>query len=192
MDYEKARRAMVDNQLRPEAVTDSLVIAAMASVPREQFVPEAMRTLAYTDRVLTLGEGNFLNPPATTGRMLTELEARPGESALVIGAPGTYCAAILSAMGLEVRTVSEGELSQGLPGGGPYDLIIIDGAIEFIPETIVAQLKEGGRLGTCLIEGGVQRLVIGRRAGSGFGYKSFADAAAAPLPGFSRPPVFVF
>lgn len=192
MDYALARRAMIDNQLRPEAVTDSLVIAAMASVPREHFVPENVRALSYADRPVPLGEGKYLNPPATLGRMLTELEARPGERALVIGPAAAYCAAVLARMGLEVRSVTEGDLTQGLAGGGPYDVIILDGAVEFIPETIVAQLTDGGRLGTCLFENGVQRMVIGRRAGTAFGLKSVADAAAAPLPGFARPPVFTF
>jgi protein-L-isoaspartate(D-aspartate) O-methyltransferase len=192
MDYDKARRAMIDSQLRPEAVTDPLVIAAMASVPRERFVPEEARAIAYIDRPVPLGDGKFLSPPATLGRMLTEIEAQPGEGALVIGPAAAYAAAILAQMGLEVRTMEEGDLTQGLAGGGPYDVIIIDGAVEFIPDAIVAQLGEGGRLGTCLIENGVQRLVIGRRAGAGFGIKSFADAAAAPLPSFSRPPVFTF
>lgn len=192
MDYDKARRAMIDSQLRPEAVTDPLVIAAMATVPRERFVPENARPIAYMDRAVPLGEGKFLNPPATLGRMLTEIGARPGERALVVGPAAAYAAAVLAQMGLEVRALEEGDLTQGLAGGGPYDIIIIDGAVEFIPDAIIAQLSEGGRLGTCLIENGVQRLVIGRRAGAGFGVKSHVDAAAAPLPSFSRPPVFTF
>ncbi len=192
MDYEKARRAMIDSQLRPEAVTDSLVIAAMATVPREQFVPEQVRPLAYMDRPVPLGDGAFLTPPATLGRMLTEIEARSGERALVVGPGGAYAAAVLGRMGLGVRSVTEGDLTQGLADGGPYDVIVIDGAVEFIPEPIIAQLAEGGRLGTCLMENGVPRLVIGRRAGDSFGLKSFADASAAPLPGFARPPAFIF
>lgn len=192
MDYEKARRAMIDSQLRPEAVTDSLVIAAMAKVPRELFVPQEVRQLAYMDRSLPLGGGAFLMPPATLGRMLTEIEARPGERALVVGPGAAYVAAVLAEMGLEIHSLTEGDLTQGLPGGGPYDVIILDGAVEFVPDPIVAQLADGGRLGTCLHDNGVQRLVIGRRATGAFGLKTIADASAAPLPGFSRPPAFTF
>ena len=192
MDYQLARRAMIDNQLRPEAVTDPLVIKAMATVPREQFVPEAVRALAYIDRPVPVGDEGYLSPPATLGRMLTELGARPGERALVIGPGAAYAAAVLAEMGLEVRSLTSGDLTQGLAGGGPYDIIILDGAVEFVPDPIVAQLAEGGRLGTCLFDNGVQRLVIGRRTGDAFGLKSFADASAAPLPGFSRPPAFTF
>ena len=191
MDYAKARRAMVDNQLRPQAVTDPLVVAAMATVPRERFVPAALQPVSYMDRILDMGDGSALSPPATLGRMLTELEPRPGQHALVIGTAPAYAAAVLAEMGLEVRTVSAGELEQGLAGGGPYDLIVIDGAVEFIPDTIVLQLRDGGRLGACLLENGVPRLVVGRRAGA-FGTRTVADAAAPRLPGFDRPRAFVF
>lgn len=210
MDFATARRAMIDSQLRPQAVTDPLVITAMAIIPREQFVPEASRALAYIDRTLPLGNGRAIDPPVTIGRMLTELGAHGGERALVIGAATGYTAAVLAEMGVEVTALEgdpelfeqlaqvpgiravQGELAEGFPAGAPYDVIIINGAVEFIPEAIVEQLAEGGRLGTCLIDGGVQRLVIGRRTQHGFGTQSIADAAAAPLPGFSRPRVFTF
>ncbi|WP_114226536.1 MULTISPECIES: protein-L-isoaspartate O-methyltransferase family protein [Sphingomonas] len=192
MDYATARRAMVDSQLRPQAVTDPRVIAAMASVPREQFVPAALQPIAYNDRILDLGDGRTLSPPATLGRMLTELEPRAGEQALVIGTAPAYAAAVLAQMGLNTNLRADGDLAEGLVGGGPYDLIILDGAVELVPGTIIAQLREGGRLGTCLIENGVQRLVVGRRSSGGFGTRSIADAAAGPLPGFERPRAFVF
>jgi len=192
MDFQAARRAMVDSQLRPQAVTDPLVIAAMATVPREAFVPEESRDFAYIDRVLPLGDGRFLNPPMTLGRLLTELEPRPAERALVIGTAPGYASAVLRGMGLEVRECSDGDLTAGLADGAPYDLILLDGAVEFIPDSITAQLKDGGRLGACLVDSGVQRLVIGIRAGDSFGIRFFADSAAGPLPGFERPRAFTF
>lgn len=192
MDFAKARRAMVDNQLRPQAVTDPRVIAAMALVPREAFVGEGQSALAYIDRIVPLGGGKGLSPPATLGRLLTELAPQPGERALVIGSAGEYATAVLREIGLDVRLCDAGDLTQGLPDGAPYDLILIDGAVELIPDGIVAQLADGGRLGACLIDNSVPRMVIGRRAGPGFGTKSIADAAAAPLPGFERPAAFVF
>ncbi len=192
MDFRAARRAMVDNQLRPQAVTDPLVIAAMASVPREQFLPEEGRALAYVDRIVALGDGRFLSPPATLGRLLTELEPRPAERALVIGTAPAYAAAVLREMGLQVTECGQGDLTAGDQSGAPYDLILIDGAVELIPDGVVEQLRDGGRLGACLVDGGVQRLVIGRRAAGSFGVKSFADAAAAPVPGFERPRAFTF
>lgn len=192
MDFKAARRAMVDSQLRPQAVTDPLVIAAMATVPREQFLPEEGRALAYVDRVVALGDGRFLSPPATLGRLLTELEPRPAERALVIGTAPAYAAAVLREMGLQVTECGEGDLTLGRPDEAPYDLILIDGAVEQIPDRIVRQLRHDGRLGTCLIDEGVQRLVIGRKAAGSFGVKSFADAAAPPVRGFERPRAFTF
>lgn len=192
MDFQAARRAMVDSQLRPQAVTDPLVLAAMASVPREAFLPEESRSIAYMDRSVPAGEGRFLSPPATLGRLLTELEPRPAEKALVIGTAPAYAAAVLREMGLDVREHGDGDLTQGDRDGAPYDLILIDGAVEQVPDSIVRQLKHDGRLGACLVEQGVQRLVIGQRAGDGFGTRAFADSAASPLPGFDRPEAFSF
>lgn len=192
MNFEAARRAMIDSQLRPEAVTDSLVIAAMATVPREQFLPEEVRAAAYIDRVVRFGDGQSLSPPGTLGRLLTELEPRPGERALVIGTAPRYAAAVLAEIGLSVRTLGEGDLTGGDPAGAPYDLILLDGAIEFVPDAISGQLHDGGRLGACMEDRVVQRLVIGRRSGTAFGINFVADGAAAPLPGFARPRVFTF
>src|SRR6478736_5758975 len=97
-DFNLARRAMVDNQLRPEAVTDRGVLAAMGSVERESFVPEAARALAYFDRPVPLAGGRAMMPPAALGRLLSELAPRPGERALVVGSGTGYSAAVLRAI----------------------------------------------------------------------------------------------
>ena len=86
MDFALARRAMVDSQLRPQAVTDPLVVAAMASVPREAFVPAPSASIAYNDRMVPLGAARALSPAASLGRLLTELGCQPGERVLVVGA----------------------------------------------------------------------------------------------------------
>lgn len=210
MDFAQARRAMVDSQLRPQAVNDPLVVAAMASVPRESFVPEASRAIAYIDRSVPLGGGRALSPAASLGRMLTELRCRAGERALVVGAGSGYSAAVLARMGLEVVAVESdptladqlagvagvtavtGPLEAGAPGHGPFDLILVDGGVEQLPDALIDQLKPGGRLAAGLVQDGVPRLVIGTRSAHGFGVKTVADAAMAPLPGFARPPVFTF
>jgi protein-L-isoaspartate(D-aspartate) O-methyltransferase len=200
---------MIDNQLRPVGVTDPAVLAAMGSVRREQFVPEPSRPLAYADRSLPLGGDRFMPAPAVVGQWLTQMAPRRGERALVVGAGTGYSAAVLAAMGCDVVAlecsaelgararelgvpVVEGRLEAGHPAGAPYDLVLIDGAVECIPDPIVDQLAEGGRLGAALAERGITRLIVGHKAAGAFGHLSIADAGVAPLPGFSRPRPFTF
>ena len=208
-DYAAARQAMVDSQLRPQGVNDPSVIAAMSLVPRERFVPEEQKPLAYVDRSVPLGEGRALPAPAVLGLLLTALAPVRGERALVVGAGTGYAAAVLKEMGIDVDAVEssaalagvarqngleifEGALADGLKKGAPYDIILIDGAVEVIPETLVEQLRDGGRLGAAIIDQGITRLIAGRKAGGGFGYLTIADAATPAFPGFERPPAFVF
>jgi len=208
-DFAAARAAMVENQLRPQGVVDPAVVAAMGSVPRERFVPEDVRPLAYVDRALALGGGRFLAAPAVLGQLLMQMMPERGQRALIVGAGTGYSAAVLSAMGLEVVAVEsspelaararklgikavEAPLDGGDPKGASYDQILIDGAVETIPDAIIAQLAEGGRLGTALVDRGITRLVVGRKAGGAFGYLSIGDAGVPALPGFSRPKAFTF
>ena len=208
-DYAAARQAMVDSQLRPEGVNDPAVVAAMSAVAREKFVPEEARPLAYIDREVPLGEGRALPAPAVLGLLLTALAPLRGERALVVGAATGYSAAVLAEMGLDTTALessatlsaaarknrvnlTEGPLEAGHGKSAPYALILIDGAVEVIPDALVDQLEDGGRLGAAIIDKGITRLVIGRKAGNGFGYHTIADAAVPSLPGFQRPRAFTF
>ena len=208
-DYTEARSVMVESQLRPEGVTDRALIAAMGSVPRETFVPADVRPLAYTDRAVPLGNGRFLGPAAALGQLLTDMAPQPGERALVVGGGSGYSATILSTMGLDVTLLESdpalaeiarangvevvaGELAAGHRKAAPYDIILIDGAVEQIPDVLIAQLADGGRLGAGLDNGSISRLVVGRKSGEAFGLLSLGDAGVPPLPGFSRPPAFTF
>jgi protein-L-isoaspartate(D-aspartate) O-methyltransferase len=208
-DFAAARRAMIESQLRPEGVTDAAVLEAMDSVQREQFVPEDSRPLAYADRSLAIGGGRFLAAPAVLGKLLTEMAPVTGERALVIGAGTGYSAAVLAAMGCDVLALEsstelaararelgvngvEGALEAGHTAGAPFNLILIDGAVEFLPDPIIDQLGDGGRLGAALIDRGLTRLIVGQKVAGAFGYLSIADAGVAPLPGFSRPRPFTF
>ena len=208
-DFAAAREAMVESQLRPQGVTDRGVLDAMRTVARENFLPSHTRPLAYVDRAEALSEGRFLVAPAVTGQLLTQMMPERGQSALVIGAATGYSAAVLSAMGLTVTavedeaglaaaarklgtTVVEGPLEAGDPKGGTYDQILIDGAVEVIPDAIIAQLSDGGRLGAALIDRGITRLIVGRKAGGAFGYLSIGDAGVPALPGFRRLKEFTF
>lgn len=208
-DFAAARAAMVENQLRPQGVTDPLVLAAMGDVERERFLPSHTRPLAYVDRAVAMGDGRFLPAPAVLGRLLTHMTPRPGQKALIVGAGTGYSAAVLQRIGLDVVALEsstelvdharelgidlvEGPLEAGHRKAAPYDQILIDGAVEEIPDAIVEQLAEGGRLGTALTDRGVTRLVVGRKAGIAFGYLSLADAGVPALPGFTRPRAFTF
>jgi protein-L-isoaspartate(D-aspartate) O-methyltransferase len=208
-DYSAARAAMVDSQLRPQGVSDPAVLLAMSSVPREQFLPDQSRPLAYVDRAVAIGPGRFLAAPAVLGQLLTQMAPGRGQRALVVGAGTGYSAALLAAMGLEVVAVESapelagkarelgialigGSLEAGHREGARYDQILIDGAVELIPDAIIAQLADGGRLGTALVERGVTRLIVGRKSGDAFGYLSIGDAGVPALPGFTRAKAFTF
>ena len=208
-DFSLARRAMVDSQLRPEGVTDRAVVAAMGSVERERYVPEAARALAYFDRPLKIAPGRAMMPPAALGKLLSGLAPRAGERALIIGSGTGYSAALLRSIGLDVialesdkqladaateagiETVS-GDLAAGHAKGAPYDIILLDGAVEEIPAGLAKQLNDGGRLAGAIIERGVSRLVIGLASGGVLGLRTIADAEVDRLPGFERPRAFTF
>lgn len=187
-DFAAARRAMIDSQLRPLGVTDASVLAAMAAVPREQFVPEAVRALAYSDRPLDMGGGKALMPPAALAKLITELQPRAGERALVVGPAPNYAARVLETMGLVVD-VADGP---AVTGKGQYDLILIDGAVEEVPASLVGRLNPEGRLGTGIADNGVTRLAVGRVAGGVLGLRRFADGQVPLLSAFSRPRAFTF
>jgi protein-L-isoaspartate(D-aspartate) O-methyltransferase len=212
-NYEHMRRAMIANLLRTTGTNDPRVLAAFGEIARERFMPLERLPLAYADALVPLKPGRDMNNPMALGRLLTEAATREGERALVVGAATGYAAAILSRLVGSVVAVEEdadlagfarealagypvtlveGPLAQGHAAGGPYDLILIDGAVEFVPDALVAQLVDGGRVAAAVLEEGVSRLSIGRKAGEGFGTAAFSDAAAAILPGFTRPRAFSF
>jgi protein-L-isoaspartate(D-aspartate) O-methyltransferase len=212
-NFEQMRRAMVASQLRTTGVNDPRVVAAMGAVPRERFVPPERCALAYADTVVPLGHGRQLNPPMALGRMLTEARLQGDEKALVIGAATGYSAAVLARLAGSVTAVEEqpelaafarkalagsgvelveGPLGEGHAAGAPYDFILIDGAVEYVPQVIVDQLADGGEFALALLDQGVTRLCVGRVVGGAFGTTAVADAAAALLPGFEKPRGFSF
>ncbi|MDX3883310.1 MULTISPECIES: protein-L-isoaspartate O-methyltransferase family protein [Edaphosphingomonas] len=212
-NFESMREAMVSNQLRTTAVNDVRVVDAMRAVPREAFVPANRAEVAYVDTLVPLGGGRSLNSPMATGRLLTEAQPRATDRALIVGSATGYAAALLSGLVAHVVALEEdvalvtaarsaglpanvelvqGPLAAGWAQGAPYDLILVDGAIETLPQALVDQLGEEGRLAAAVVERGVSRLSVGRKVGGAFGLVAFADAEAAPLPGFAKPAVFKF
>jgi len=212
-NFEQMRRAMIASQLRTTGTNDPRVLAAMGEVPRERFVPAGRLAAAYADALVPLKPGRELNNPMALGRLLTEAAPSERDRAMVIGAATGYSAAVLSRLVAHVVAVEEdpdlaaaaraalagsgvelieGPMARGHGEGAPYDLILIDGAVEIVPDSIVAQLADDGRIAAGIVEQGVTRLALGRKAGEGFAMAAFADAAAAVLPGFARPRTFTF
>ncbi len=212
--FEIMRRAMVDSQLRPSDVTDRAIVAAMASVPREHFVPADRARVAYTDRSIPLGNGRSLNPPLTVGRMLVAADLRPDDHILLVGAATGYVAALLSRIaasvvalesddaladraaetlgGLANVTLVRGPLAKGWSKAWPYTLILVDGAVEHIPGTFADQLASGGRLVTALNDRGVARISRGVAADGAIALMPLVDVEAASLPGFEHARHFTF
>jgi protein-L-isoaspartate(D-aspartate) O-methyltransferase len=212
-NFNEMRRAMVASQLRTTGVNDPRVVAAMGAVARERFVPPERRAMAYADALVPLGHGRALSPPMALGRLLTEARLDGSERALAIGAATGYSAAVLARLARSVIMleqapdlvaaarealagtavdVVEGPLAAGHPAGAPYDFILIDGAVEHVPLSLVEQVADRGAIAFALAEDGVTRLCVGRVIGGAFGTTAFSDAAAAPLPGFEKPRGFTF
>lgn len=213
-DTAALRIAMVASQLRPTGVNDPRVIAAMAAVPRERYLPGVAPALAYRDMLVPLGRGRSANLPMATGKLLTEAYLRATDRVLLIGAAGGYTAAVLApivahvvaiesdpALAAHARTalagfanvaLVEGPLAAGQPGQAPYDVLFVDGAVERLPEALWSQLAVNGRVAAGIVDRGVTRLASGVRAAGGLGLTHFADVACALLPGFARPARFAF
>ncbi|MCC4252085.1 protein-L-isoaspartate O-methyltransferase family protein [Sphingobium naphthae] len=205
--YSSMRTAMVESQLRTSDVDDQRVIAVMARVPREEFVPAERRAMTYIDRPIPLGGGRALNAPLVVGRLLKEARVEAGDKVLLIGAATGYSAALLAELGAQVTAVEEeggadiavpgvtlvrGPLAAGAPDGAPYDVLFIDGAVEDVPTALVQQLADGARVVTGLVDRGVTRLCAGRVIGGALGLNSLTDIEMVALPGFGAVKAFTF
>ena len=184
--FEAARRAMIDSQLRTSGVNEPWVLAAMAATPREQFVPEASCAAAYTDRAVPLGGGRFLAAPLFYGRLLAEARPTTADRALVIGGGSDYLAALARPLVGSLETVRPGEAA-GLGDKGHFSLILIDGAVEDLPATLAPALADDGRIVGGLVERGVTRLAVGRKAVGAIAWLPLAEMGIPALPEFAAP-----
>ena len=180
----EARRAMIDSQLRTSGVNEPWVLAAMARVPREDFVPEQAKAAAYTDRAVALGQGRFLAAPLVHGKMLAEAAPEASDNALLVGDGQGYLAALLRPLVGSLDCVAPEEASKA-PGKGVYSLIVIDGAIEQLPDWIAGRLADDGRLVTGLLDRGITRLAAGRKAGGAIALLPLAELGIPVLPQFA-------
>lgn len=217
-DFALARRNMVDSQLRPNKVTNISLLAAIGELPRERFLPDAVRSVAYADDDVPLGGGRFLMEPMVLARLIQTLQPKPDDRALVVAAGRGYGAALLARLVKSVTALesdpglaaaaaqiakdlsidgiqwSGGPLEQGSPGSAPFDIILIEGAVRQVPSAILGQMAEGGRLAT-VVAGppgamGVAEIFV-KEGGVASGRPLF-EAGTPLLPGFAPPPRFTF
>jgi len=213
-NFESMRKAMLLSQLRPSDVNDPKIIAAIGRVQREDFVPASLRNIAYADRGVHIGQGRYLNPPITTGRFLEAANLTADDDLLIIGAGTGYLAAVAAQLAGQITAVEESsklcnaakqnldgianikvekaKLAVGISARKPYSAIIIDGAVEHIPESITDLLGENGRLVCAMLDQSVTRLAIGHKINGSIGYNYFADCGCAALPGFQEKRSFEF
>jgi len=205
---------MVDTQVRPSDVTRFPIIEAMLHVPREQFVPEPRREAAYLGENLYLAPGRVILEPRTLSKLLEGLDVQPGERVLDLGTGMGYGAAVLARLGADVVALEEdpalaqaataalasegagvrvqhGPLAEGAPAFAPFDVILVEGAVEVVPDAILAQLREDGRVGALFSEENLGIARIGRKEGGVVNWRYAFNAGAPVLPGFARAAAFV-
>jgi protein-L-isoaspartate(D-aspartate) O-methyltransferase len=213
---------MVDGQIKTVDVTDHALLAALGDMPRERFVPGRLKALAYLDRDLPIADATstqaarYLMEPGPFARLVQAAEIKPGDVVLDIGCGTGYSAAVLarlgssvvalesdralaqlanealSGLGIDNVAVVTGPLEGGYPSEGPYDAILLEGAVELVPDVLFGQLKADGRLVAVLGYGRTGQATVYQRSGDGISARTAFDAHVAALPGFRKPKAFIF
>jgi protein-L-isoaspartate(D-aspartate) O-methyltransferase len=220
-DFAAARHNMIESQVRPNGVTDRRIIAAMSDLPREHFVPDGRRAIAYLDGDVALAPADAGQGPRALiaampfARLLQHAAIRPSDKVLVVGAGTGYGAAVVAALaahvvalecdpglaaearanlaGLANVKVVEGRLESGDSADGPFDVIVLEGRVGEVPQALIDQLADGGRLVAVVGEAELAKACVFSRSGPAVASRAVFDAAVAPLPGFRKvAPAFVF
>ena len=215
-DFATRRTVMVDTQVRPADVTKFPVIDAMLTIARERYVPAEKRELAYLGENIELGGGRVILDPRSFSKMLDTLNPKSDELVLDVGAALGYSSAVIARMaeavvaleedggmaaeaeatlaqeGVDNVAVVHGPLTEGAPKHGPYDAMMVQGAVERLPDALTGQLREGGRIACLFMEGQLGVARIGYKRDGHVDWWRIFDAGAPVLPGFERPAEFVF
>ena len=182
-----ARRAMIDSQLRTSGVNAEWVLRRMGEVARERFVPEAARGFAYIDRAIALGDGRSLGAPVVQGMMLQEARPAASDKALLVDGGSGYLAELLRPLVGSLDVLTPAEATAASRKGGDFTLLLIDGAVEQLPEALVRRLADGARVVTGLVREGITRLAIGRKAAGAVALLPLAELGIPVLPEFAAP-----
>jgi protein-L-isoaspartate(D-aspartate) O-methyltransferase len=216
-DFAQARRTMVDCQIRPNDVTEGRVVDAFLAVPRENFVPAVRQALTYADADLPVGQlgaRRYLMQPMFLAKLIQLAGVKPTDVVLDVGTATGYAAAVFAELAAKVValesdeelagqaktalsgyanvSVVPGALEQGAAASGPYDVILLEGAVEEIPTALLQSLREGGRIVAVVGAGRPGRATIAVRVGNDFTGRIAFDATLPPLPGFAKAPAFTF
>lgn len=213
-DFAARRRMMVDTQVRPSDVTKFPIIEAMLAVPRELFVPDSLREAAYSGGNVEIGRDRVLLEPRTLAKMLDGLDVQADELVLDVGCGYGYSSAVVARMAQAVVALEEdesiaaetqgllaevgadnailhtGPLSEGAAEHGPYDVILVQGGVAELPQTLEEQLKDGGRIACLFLDGALGAVRIGYKSGGSLSWRFEFNAGAPVLPGFGKQPVF--
>lgn len=216
MDYNTARKNMIESQLRTNKVVDEALLSSMAQAPRERFLPDELRAVAYVDEDLQLTADRCLLEPMVLARLLQALELTSGDAVLDIASGTGYAAAVMARLagavfaqesdeGLQGKAATlfgelaldnivpvDGDLGDGCAEHAPYNAILIEGAVDAVPAGILDQLAEGGRLVTIVMEKGIGRATLFRRVGGHMSRRVIFDAHAPLLKDFRKPAEFKF
>lgn len=214
VDYSARRTMMVDTQVRPSDVTKFPIIDAMLSVPREVYVPDALREAAYVGENVDLGGGRVVLEPRTLAKLLDAVDVQPGHVVLDLACGLGYATAViaqiadfvvgveddadlareaetlLAEQGVHNAAVMNGSLTKGAAKSGPYDIIITQGAVEQVPEGILDQLREGGRIACIFAESALGVVRIGHKIDGQISWRFAFNASAPVLKGFEKTKIF--
>ncbi len=207
-EFEAQRLMMVDTQIRPSDVTKFPIIEAMLTVPREAFVPDERTQTSYADGDVPLGAGRVLLEPRCFAKLVDALDIGQGSLVLTVGAGGGYGVAVLARLaeaivglecdaglaedaetalaeaGVDNAVIVQGPLEAGAPKHGPYDVILVEGGVGDIPQTLIDQLKDGGQIGAIFMDGPLGTVRVGHKSSGSVSWRFAFNATAPILPGF--------
>ncbi|MGR3486337.1 MAG: protein-L-isoaspartate O-methyltransferase family protein [Paracoccaceae bacterium] len=215
-DFAARRVTMVDTQVRPADVTRFPIIDAMLEIPRERFVPFDRIEAAYVGGNIDLGGGRAVLDPRTIAKMIEEVDVDPADAVLTLACGPGYATALLarmaqvvvgveddpdlarqaetelSALGLDNAVVVAGAPAEGAPKLAPFDVIVVEGGVQTVPDAVLEQLRDGGRIVALFMRGQLGEARVGHRAGGVVSWRPVFNADAPILPGFTARPVFTF